>query len=101
MGGPKRSPAAPDIPTVAESGYPDFDVDLWYGLFAPAATPKEIITRLNRDIAQLITTPEMRATLASQGLEVVTSSPDAFGGLVKKDMARWNQVVTAAKIQAQ
>jgi tripartite-type tricarboxylate transporter receptor subunit TctC len=101
VGGAARAPTAPDVPTVAESGYPDFDVDLWYGLLAPAATPKAIIAKLNRDISEVITTPQMRATLAGQGLEVVTSTPEAFGSLVKTDLARWSKVVTAAKITAE
>jgi tripartite-type tricarboxylate transporter receptor subunit TctC len=101
VGGPKRSPVAPDIPTVAESGYPDFDVDFWYGLLAPAATPREIIAKLNQDITQILNMPEMRETLSSQGLQPVTGTPEQFGALIKDDLARWANVIKAAGITAE
>jgi tripartite-type tricarboxylate transporter receptor subunit TctC len=101
VGGPKRSRVAPDIPTVSESGYPDFDVDFWYGMLAPAATPKEIIAKLNQDIAQILNTPEMRETLSSQGLEPVTSTPEQFAALVQSDLARWANVVKSAGLTAE
>jgi tripartite-type tricarboxylate transporter receptor subunit TctC len=101
VGGPKRSPVAPDIPTVAESGYPDFDVDFWYGLLAPAATPREIIAKLNQDITQILNMPEMRETLSSQGLQPVTGTPEQFGALIKDDLARWANVIRAAGITAE
>ena len=101
VAGAKRSPVEPDIPTVAESGYPEFDVDLWYGLLVPAGTPTEIIARLNREIAQILSAPEMRATLAGQGLDAVTSTPEQFGALMKADLTRWAQVVKTAGIRAE
>ena len=101
VGGPKRSRVAPDIPTIAESGYPDFDVDFWYGLLVPAATPKDIIAKLNQDITQILNTPEMRETLSSQGLEPVTSTPEQFGALIRSDLARWANVVKSAGITAE
>ena len=101
VGGPKRSRVAPDIPTVAESGYPDFDVDFWYGLLVPAATPKDIIAKLNQDITQILNMPEMRETLSSQGLEPVTSTPEQFGALIRSDLARWANVVKSAGITAE
>jgi tripartite-type tricarboxylate transporter receptor subunit TctC len=101
VGGPKRSRVAADIPTFAESGYPDFDVDFWYGLLAPAATPREIIAKLNQDITQILNTPEMRETLSSQGLEPVTGTPEQFGALIKDDLARWANVIKAAGITAE
>ena len=101
VAGAKRSPVEPDIPTVAESGYPEFDVDLWYGLLVPAGTPKEIIARLNSEITQILSAPDMRATLAGQGLDAVTSTPEQFGALMKADLARWAQVVKTAGIRAE
>jgi tripartite-type tricarboxylate transporter receptor subunit TctC len=98
VGGPKRSRVAPDIPTFAESGYPDFDVDFWYGLLAPAATPKEIITKLNQDIAQVLNAPEMREALSAQGLEPVTGTPEQFAELIRTDLARWARVIKTAGI---
>src|SRR5438045_8279808 len=87
VGRTKRSPVAPEIPTFAESGYPDFDVDFWYGVLAPAATPKEIIAKLNHDITEILNAPEMRETLSNQGLEPVTSTPEQFAELVRTDLA--------------
>ncbi len=101
VGGPKRSPVAPDIPTFAESGYPDFDVDFWYGLLAPAATPKDIIAKLNQDITQILNTPEMRETLSNQGLEPVTSTPEQFAELIRADLARWVNVIRTAGVSAE
>jgi tripartite-type tricarboxylate transporter receptor subunit TctC len=101
VAGAKRSPVEPNIPTVAESGYPEFDVDLWYGLLAPAGTPREIISRLNSEITQILSSPEMRETLANQGLDAVTGTPEQFGALMKADLARWAQVVKTAGIRAE
>ncbi|MEP6942645.1 MAG: tripartite tricarboxylate transporter substrate binding protein [Betaproteobacteria bacterium] len=97
----KRSPAAPDVPTVAESGYPEFDVDLWYGLLAPAGTPKDVVARLNAEITQILSAPEMRETLAGQGLEAVTSTPEQFGALMNADLARWAKVIKEAGIKGE
>ncbi len=101
VAGAKRSPVEPAIPTVAESGYPEFDVDLWYGLLAPAGTPKQIVARLNTEITQILSSPEMRETLANQGLDVVTSTPEQFAALMKTDLARWAQVIKTAGIRAE
>jgi tripartite-type tricarboxylate transporter receptor subunit TctC len=101
VGGSKRSRVAPEIPTVAESGYPDFDVDFWYGVLAPAATPKEIIAKLNQDITQILNAPEMRETLSNQGLEPVTSTPEQFAELIRTDLARWANVIKTAGITAE
>jgi tripartite-type tricarboxylate transporter receptor subunit TctC len=101
VGGPRRSRIAPEIPTISESGYPDFDVDLWYGLLVPAATPKDIIAKLNQDITQILDTPEMRETLSSQGLEPVTSTPEQFGALIRSDLARWANVIKTAGVTAE
>ena len=101
VGGPKRSRVAPDIPTFAESGYPDFDVDFWYGLLAPAATPKEIIAKLNQDITQVLNAPEMREKLSDQGLEPVTGTPEQFAELIRTDLARWAKVIKTAGITAE
>jgi tripartite-type tricarboxylate transporter receptor subunit TctC len=101
VGGPKRSHVSPDTPTFAESGYPDFDVDFWYGLLAPAATPKEIIAKLNQDIAQVLNAPEMREKLSEQGLEPVTGTPEQFADLIRTDLARWAKVIKTAGITAE
>jgi tripartite-type tricarboxylate transporter receptor subunit TctC len=101
VGGPRHSRVAPEIPTVSESGYPDFDVDFWYGLLAPAATPKDVIAKLNQDITQILNTPEMQETLSSQGLEPVTSTPEQFAALIRSDLARWANVIKTAGVTAE
>ncbi len=101
VGGPKRSRVAPDIPTFAESGFPDFDVDFWYGLLAPAATPKDIIAKLNQDVTQILNMPEMRETLSNQGLDPVTGTPEQFAELIRTDLARWANVIKAAGVTAE
>ena len=101
VGGSKRSRLAPEIPTFAESGYPDLDVDFWYGLLAPAATPKDIIAKLNQDVALVLNAPEMRETLPAQGLEAVTGTPEQFGELIRTDLARWAKVIKSAGINAE
>ena len=101
VGGPKRSRVAPEIPTVAESGYPDFDVDLWYGLLAPAATPKEIVAKINHDVSEILNTSQMRETLSSQGLEPVTSTPGQFAELMRADIERWANVIRTAGVTAE
>jgi tripartite-type tricarboxylate transporter receptor subunit TctC len=101
VAGAKRSPVEPAIPTVAESGYPEFDVDLWYGLLAPAGTPKQIVARLNAEITQILSSPEMRETLANQGLDAMTSTPEQFAALMKTDLVRWAQVIKTAGIRAE
>lgn len=101
VGGSKRSRLAPDIPTFAESGYPDLDVDFWYGLLAPTGTPKDIIAKLNEDVAQVLNAPEMRETLQAQGLEPVTGTPEQFAELIRTDLARWAKVIKAAGIKAE
>ena len=101
VGGPKRSRVAPEIPTVAESGYPDFDVDFWYGVLVPAETPREIIAKLNQDITQVLNSPEIRETLSSQGLEPVTGTPEQFAELIRTDLERWAKVIKTARVTAE
>ena len=87
-----RSPSFPSIPTVAESGVPGFDVDLWYGVLAPSATPREIIARLNREINACISEKPARARLASQGMEARSGTPEEFNAIMRSDFERWNRV---------
>jgi tripartite-type tricarboxylate transporter receptor subunit TctC len=100
VSGDQRSPLAPDLPTFKEAGMPGFDVDLWYGLLAPAHTPSTIIDRLNQEIAQALAQNDVREILLKQGLIPATSTPEALGGLIRADLARWETVVAQAKIKA-
>ena len=94
----ERSPAFPDVPTMKELGHPDLVVDTWYGLFAPAGTPPEVVARINTEVNALLQLPETRAALARQGLTAVVDRPERLGTLVADELARWKRVVAAAKI---
>ncbi len=91
--GPKRSPAMPDVQTVAEGGVTGYDVVAWYGLFAPAATPRAVILRVNADTKRVLELPEMRDRLAGEGAEVAASTPEQFAAYIKSEMGKWSRVV--------
>ena len=92
----KRSTSMPDIPTVAELGYKDFDVSTWYGLFMPAGTPKEIVTTMNAEVNKLLATADMKAAVHAQGAEVQNMTPDQFSTLLKTDYVKWKDIVKAS-----
>jgi tripartite-type tricarboxylate transporter receptor subunit TctC len=94
----RRSSALPDVPTIAEAGVPGYEVDAWYGLLAPAATPPAVIARLNRDLTQVLSTAEMKERLFKAGLDARASTPTEFHDRIKRDIARWAEVVKKAKI---
>ena len=94
-----RSRALPDLPTVAESGVPGFDVTVWFAVLAPAATPRDIVNRLNGEIIKAIKTPDMRERLAQQGAEPVGNTSDEFAAVIKRDLAKWAKVVKDAGIK--
>jgi len=95
----KRVESAPDIPTVAESGYPGFEVVTWFGLFAPAGTPPAIVERLNQQVAEAVHNPETRKRLADLGAEPTSNSPSQYAALVKTERDTWGKVVRSANIQ--
>jgi tripartite-type tricarboxylate transporter receptor subunit TctC len=99
--GSKRSPALPDLPTVAESGVPGFAVDQWYALFLPGGTDRAIASKLQETIARILLEPDTRKSLLAQGLDVVGSTPEEFTKLYLSELTRWNKVVRAAGLQAQ
>jgi tripartite-type tricarboxylate transporter receptor subunit TctC len=99
--GAKRASAAPELPTVAESGVPGYAVDVWYAMFAPAAVPKPVLAQLNGEIIKILYTPEMKARLAAIGLEPAAEPLDKTNTYVKSEVAKWMKVVTAAKITAE
>ena len=96
----KRSAAMPDVPTVAESGVPGYETASWYGVLAPAGTAKTIIDRLNREIVKAVQLPDVRERLTSEGAEPAGGSPAEFGAHIKRELARWSQVIKQAKIKA-
>jgi len=89
----KRSSIAPDVPTLAESGLPGFEVGSWQGVFAPAGTPPEIVKRLNTEIVKILSLPEVREKLGGLGAEIVANSPEEFSALVKSEVVKWADVV--------
>jgi tripartite-type tricarboxylate transporter receptor subunit TctC len=88
-----RSPAAPDIPTIAESGLPGFDAVSWFALFAPANTPKPIIDKLQAEVRKILKTPEITKRLADNGLDPVGSTPDELAAYQKSEITKWAKVV--------
>jgi tripartite-type tricarboxylate transporter receptor subunit TctC len=96
----ERSAAFPDVPTLKELGLSDLEVETWYGVFAPAGTSAPIVAKLNTELNILLTQPDIRDLLAKQGMKVAGGSAEHFGDLVKKELARWSRVVTAAGIKA-
>ena len=96
----RRSNALPNVPTIAESAIPGFEVTPWFGLLAPGATPAEVVKRINDDVAVLLTTKEVMDAFAAQGAEPFSSTPVAFNALLRKDIEKWAVVVkeTGAKI---
>lgn len=94
----KRSSSLPDVPTVAEQGFRDFDVTTWYGVFAPAGTPKDIVNTLNTEINKLLATPEMRDAIHAQGAEPQAMTPDQFGALLKADYQKWRGIVQGSGV---
>lgn len=97
----KRSPAIPGLPTMAEAGVPGFEAATWNGLIAPAATPRDIVAKLNGDIVKVLSMPDTRAKLASNGLEPIGDTPAAFTAHISNEIARWAKVVKAAHIRAE
>ncbi len=89
----KRSPQAPDLPTVAESGVPGFDVTPWYGALGPAALPRAITTRLNAEVADIIKASDMRERFVAQGVDLASSTPEQFAALIKAEVPRWRKIV--------
>ena len=95
----KRVANAPDLPTIAEAGVPGYESLQWYGLLAPAATPKDIIARLNREAVAVLRAPELAARLAADGTEIIAGTPEEFGAFMRAETEKWAKVVKAAGIK--
>jgi tripartite-type tricarboxylate transporter receptor subunit TctC len=93
---PQRCGALPEVPTMAESGVPDYETYTWNGLFAPAGTPRPIIDRLNRATVEALADPTVRARLTELGTDVASSTPEALGALVKSELVKWAPIVQAS-----
>jgi tripartite-type tricarboxylate transporter receptor subunit TctC len=97
--GGKRFVAFPELPAIAET-IPGVALDVWLGVFMPAGVPKDIVTKANADIARVLQMPDIKNSLASQGIEAVTSTPDALSAIIRDDYARWGKVIREADIKA-
>jgi tripartite-type tricarboxylate transporter receptor subunit TctC len=97
----QRVPTAPDIPTVAESGLPEFDAFTWFGFFAPGATPRDIVTKLNADSVAALNATDVKEKMAAQGLFVTANAPEPFGDFVRKEIVRWTKIVKDANLKPQ
>ena len=95
----ERAPITPNVPTIAESGYPGYEALVWFGLFAPPATPPDIVRRVQEETARALAAPAMRDLLSSQGLVTVASTPDAFRKRVLSEIAKWKKVIDDAGIK--
>jgi len=89
----KRDPLLPDLPTVAESGLPGFEISGWYGIFAPAKTPKEIVAKLSGEIGRFLAAPEGRAAFAKIGVNVLGGTPEEFAAYVRREDAKWSKAI--------
>jgi tripartite-type tricarboxylate transporter receptor subunit TctC len=97
----KRIPQLPDVPTMQEAGVPGYEASVWLGLLAPVGTPKEIVARLNAEIAKVMNSPETKKELYAAGVESDISSPEALGALMNREMDRWGKVIKDAGISMQ
>jgi tripartite-type tricarboxylate transporter receptor subunit TctC len=97
--GTKRAPGADDIPTIAEAGLPGYEAVQWYGVLAPAATPRDIITRLHTGVVRALQNPDVRQRLLNDGAEPVGSSPEEFAAYLRSETTKWAKVIKAAGIQ--
>ena len=97
----QRTPAAPDVPTMAESGVPSFDVSGWYAFFVPARTPPAIIKKMHADTAAVLAEPSVKARLEQLGLLVAASTPEQLGAYLKADMAKWGPVIRDAGLKVE
>ena len=97
----KRSPGAPDLPTMQEAGVAGYEVTGWYGVLAPAKTPRAIIDKLNKEIVRILHSPEVQSRLAADGSEAVGNTPEQFGAHIKSEVAKWAKVINEAGIRAE
>ena len=96
ISGKERSPLIPDVPSAAEAGLPQFDLTSWFGIVVPAATPKDIVIRLNQELGRIAQSPETRERLARSGLDAVHTTPETFTRTIRDDYTRWGRIVQAS-----
>ena len=96
-----RSPLAPEIPTVAESGFKDYAIATWYGFLGPAGLPPELIARLQRDVSRIVNQPDNRERLINMGVDIIANSPDEFAAYLRAEIARYTKIIKDAGIKAE
>jgi len=96
---PERSPLAPELPTFAEAGVPGFDVSSWYGLFAPAKTPREIVAKMHDSVAAMLKEPAVKARYEVLGVDAASSTPAELTAIMKSEVALWGPIIKAANIK--
>ncbi|HJQ62880.1 MAG TPA: tripartite tricarboxylate transporter substrate-binding protein, partial [Burkholderiales bacterium] len=99
VSGSKRSSALPDLPPISEAGVPGYEFNTWYGLLAPAGTPKAIINRLNEAARKALTDPELQKKLRTAGLDPQPTTPEGFGKLILSEIEKWHDVIEEAGIK--
>jgi tripartite-type tricarboxylate transporter receptor subunit TctC len=97
----KRSPSMPDLPTIAETGITGYEAGSWYGLSAPAGTPKDVISRLHAETVKVMALPDIKERLFNAGFEVVTSNPEAFGAFTRSEIQKWGKLVRATGLKVE
>jgi tripartite-type tricarboxylate transporter receptor subunit TctC len=94
-----RSPAAPEIPTLNESGLPGYEVLNWYGVLAPARTPRDIVAKLQSELRRILHAPEMKSRMQAQGMDPIASTPEEFDAHIRAELVRWAKVVKDAGLK--
>jgi tripartite-type tricarboxylate transporter receptor subunit TctC len=97
--GRKRSPLLPEVPTIAESGLPGYEAGSWYGILAPAGTPRDIVMKLNAEIVKALKQPEVRERLANEGAEAIGGTPEEFAAHIKAELARMGKMIADGRIR--
>lgn len=96
----RRSALAPDLPTIAESGLPGFDINTWFGVFAPAGTPRPIVERLHAEFTKALSLPEIREKMLTMGVEPVGNTPEQFAAYIKSEAEKYAKVIKASGAKA-
>ncbi len=97
----KRSPSLPDLPTIAEAGYPDYDITSWWGMLGPAGLPRDIANKLHAEIVRIIATPDVKERLNGLGADAVTNTPEQFAAYIKAEIAKWARIIKETGVKAE
>lgn len=101
VGGTQRSLAMPDVPTVAEAGFPGFEAGAWYGLLAPSATPRAIVERLNGELVRILKLPDVQQRLRAEAYDIIADTPDQFAAAIRAEIAKWAPIVRQTGLRAE